>query len=89
MHKYLTEPDSSKDELPINFQKCLTFGNYLMITALSVVLASICVSYIFNDHFGLTSQVLAHISTLIFAGVVKVGYIIRCVGAKGLGHRNF
>jgi len=49
----------------------------------------ILISFIFEQHFSLAIQIAAHISTIIFAGVVKLGYVIRCVGAHGLGHKAF
>lgn len=77
------------EEPAIDYQKYLSIGNYLLIMALSVMFVCLCIGFIFDQYISLPGQVLAHIGTLIFAGIAKVSYIIRCVGAKGLGHRNF
>lgn len=77
------------DSNQINYKQCVKVGNALTVTALVFMLSCIFVSFIFEQHFSLTNQVIAHIGTIIFAGVVKVGYVIRCIGAHGLGHTAF
>ena len=73
----------------INYKKCLNTGNFLIASGLFVMTICILVSFIFDQNFSLTSQVIAHIGTIIFAAVVKVGYVVRCIGAHGLGHASF
>jgi hypothetical protein len=73
----------------VNFKQCVTLGNALAIVALSIMILSISMSFFFDQYFSLTSQVAAHISTIISAGIVKLGYVIRCVGAHGLGHAAY
>jgi hypothetical protein len=34
-------------------------------------------------------QVAGHIATIIFAGLLKLGYVLRCVGVHGLGYKVF
>ena len=80
---------STSDIKPINFEQCIVIGNRLTVMALSVVLLSILISFFFDQYFSLTAQVFAHISTIISAGIVKLGYVIRCVGAHGLGHKSY
>jgi uncharacterized membrane protein YqjE len=81
--------DSIPDTKSINFEQCIIIGNTLTIIALTVMILSILVSFLFDQNFSLTTQVFAHISTIISAGVVKLGYVIRCVGAHGLGHKAY
>lgn len=73
----------------INFQQCLKIGNALIIAALLLVTASVLISFVFDEYFSLVFQISAHIGTIIFAGVAKIGYVIRCVGAHGLGHKAY
>lgn len=73
----------------INFDSCISIGNYLMIFALITMVSSILISFVFDGYFSLISQIVAHIGTIIAAGVIKVGYVIRCVGAHGLGYKAF
>ncbi|MGB0938621.1 MAG: hypothetical protein ACPGTQ_14265 [Colwellia sp.] len=72
-----------------NFEKCLTIGNSLIAVSLFVMAICILVSFIFDQHFSLTSQVAAHVGTIVFAAFVKIGYVVRCIGAHGLGHASY
>jgi len=45
------------------------------------------ISFPFEQYFTIGSQIVAHISTIIFAAVIKIGYVVRCVGVHGLGSR--
>lgn len=80
----LSPPRSS-----INFLFCIRLGNTLMISALIFMTISILISYVYTEYFSLSIQITTHISTIITAGIVKLGYVIRCVGAHGLGHKVF
>jgi len=71
------------------YQKCLKLGHWLMISALLMGGLCITVSFIFDSRFSLGVQILAHLGTLLFAGLLKIGYVIRCIGAHGLRHRSF
>jgi len=73
----------------LGFQKCLVIGNYLMLLSLLVVFSSICITFAFDQHFTLSAQVSAHIATIVFAGLLKIGYVLRCVALHGFGKRNF
>jgi hypothetical protein len=64
-------------------------GNYLMLASLLVVLFSIAITFIFDESFTISIQVFAHIATIIFAGLLKLGYVLRCVALHGFGKRNF
>jgi len=73
----------------LGFQKCLIIGNYLMIFAFIVVTSSICITFGFDEQFPISVQISAHIATIIFAGLLKIGYVLRCVALHGFGKRNF
>jgi hypothetical protein len=66
-------------------QWLLIAGNWLMIFGLAGTILSVEVCYVFADHFSLMTQVAAHISTLLFATLIKFGYIMRCIALKGFG----
>jgi len=74
---------------PINFELCIKVGNYLTSSALFIMTICILISFAFDQHISLTTQIFSHIGTIIFAALVKIGYVIRCVGAHGLGHKAF
>jgi hypothetical protein len=71
------------------YQKCLKIGHCLMISALLMGMLCITVSFIIDSRFSLGVQILAHLGALLFAGLLKIGYVIRCIGAHGLRHRSF
>lgn len=82
-HNFLT-PSQEK-----NFEQCLTIGNFLIASSLFIMTICILVSFIFYHNFSLTSQVVAHVGTIVFAAIVKIGYVVRCIGAHGLGHNAY
>lgn len=90
MHKYHKLSDlAAPSEKQFNFRRYVTIGNYFIVIALIAMACCIAMSFFFEQHFSLFSQVAAHIGTIVFAGVGKVGYVIRCVGAHGLGYKVF
>jgi len=66
-------------------QWLLIAGNWLMLLGLAGTVLSIEVCYVFAEQFSLMTQVAAHISTLLFATLIKFGYIMRCIALKGFG----
>ncbi|MEZ9159713.1 hypothetical protein AB4169_15690 [Vibrio lentus] len=67
------------------FQTLLSVSNFsLAITAL-LMLLSIIVAYPMADHFSLPIQVVAHISTILVAALLKISYVCRCLAQYNLG----
>jgi len=73
----------------VNYQKCLIIGNWLMLVSIFVVTLSICVNFAFEARFEISSQIVAHIATIIFAAILKIGYVVRCIGLHGFGKKDF
>ena len=73
----------------LNFQKCLIVGNYMMLISLVIISLSIAITFVFDDHFGMAIQISGHIATIISAGALKLGYVIRCVALHAFGKRDF
>ena len=73
----------------LNYQKCLILGNYLMIFSFLVVTSSIAINFAFDELFAMSVQISAHIATIIFAGLLKIGYVLRCIALHGFGKRDF
>lgn len=69
------------------WQWLLIAANWLMLAGLAGTFISIEVCYVFAEHFSLMAQIAAHILTLIFATLIKFGYIMRCIALKGFGER--
>jgi len=76
-------------ENALGFQKCLVIGNYLMMVSMLIVASCVFITFAYDQHFTISVQVFAHIATIIFAGLLKIGYVLRCVALHGFGKRNF
>lgn len=73
----------------LNFQKCLILGNTMMLVSFIIISLSISVTFFFDSHFAMSIQIFAHIATIIFAGALKLGYVLRCVALHGFGNKDF
>lgn len=73
----------------LSYQKCLILGNYMMIFSTLIVASSVLITFAFDDRFAMAVQIFAHIVTIVFAGLLKIGYVLRCVALHGFGKRNF
>ena len=76
-------------ENALSLQKCLVIGNYLMLPSFLVVTSCIFITFGYDQHFAMSAQISAHIATIVFAGLLKIGYVLRCVALHGFGKRNF
>jgi len=54
-----------------------------------VTLISLLASFVFESYLPISIQVTAHIATILFSALFKLGYVIRCIGAHALGHKRF
>ncbi|WP_057830392.1 hypothetical protein [Colwellia sp. TT2012] len=73
----------------LSLQKCLLIGNYLMLTSFLVVTGCIFITFGYDENFTMATQISAHIATIVFAALLKIGYVLRCVALHGFGQRNF
>jgi uncharacterized membrane protein YqjE len=73
----------------LNFQKCLVLGNYMMLVSLVIISLSIAITFVFDDHFEMPLQITGHIATIISAGTLKLGYVVRCIALHAFGKRDF
>lgn len=77
------------DPIQMNYQKCITGGNYLMLLSLFVVIVCLILSFGYETSLNMAIIIAAHILTIVFAGAFKIGYVIRCIGVHGLGYKVF
>jgi len=73
----------------LSFQKCLILGNYMMLISFIIISLSITVTFVFDSYVAMSWQILAHIATIVFAGALKLGYVLRCVALHGFGKKDF
>ena len=62
-------------------------GNWLMLVPVSLFMSCLLISYPFAEYFSIGQQIAAHIGTMVFPALFKIGYVIRCIGQHGLGLR--
>ncbi|PSW21182.1 hypothetical protein C9I98_04315 [Photobacterium sanctipauli] len=62
------------------FKKVSMLGGSVMLISLSILITSLLISFPLADHFTIIQQAIAHITTIVIAGVFKVGYVIFIVG---------
>jgi hypothetical protein len=60
-----------------------------MLLSTLVVTSSVFITFAFDELFAISVQIAAHIATIVFAGLLKIGYVLRCVALHGFGKRNF
>ena len=77
------------DQNQANFQKCIIGGNWMMLSALTITVACLTMSFGYENYLSIPLQVTAHIATIIFAAIFKLGYVLRCIGVDGLGYKEF
>lgn len=68
-----------------NYYTSVKVGNWVLIVSCALFFLSILVSYPFAELFNIPQQIAGHIGTMVFPGFIKIGYVVRCVGIKGLG----
>ncbi|GLS24295.1 hypothetical protein GCM10007877_00060 [Marinibactrum halimedae] len=68
------------------FRKVLSGGNWIMLVSLLITVFTVTVTYLFPEYFpNLAIQVVSHIVTLLAVTMIKIGYLLRCIGRHGLG----
>ncbi|MDH6017438.1 hypothetical protein [Vibrio splendidus] len=67
------------------FQTLLSVSNFSLATTALLMLISIIVAYPMADHFSLPIQIVAHISTILVAALLKISYVGRCLAQYNLG----
>lgn len=66
------------------YQALYLTGNLLMALSVAAMLISTLVAYLIPEHFGLGTQVSAHIAMMLCATGLKVGYVMHLLGENGL-----
>jgi len=73
----------------IDYEMCLSVGNKIMLFCGLATLMSLMASFAFDAYLPIQVQITAHIATILFSALFKLGYVIRCIGAHALGHEKF
>ncbi|MBN7822089.1 hypothetical protein [Bowmanella yangjiangensis] len=64
----------------MKFPQLTRMAEGLLVLSVSIILLTIWVGYLAADHFSITVQVSAHISLIFAATLLKIAYVLRCIG---------
>lgn len=67
------------------YTSLLSYANYALVISTLLMIVTILLSYPLADLLSMQLQIVAHISTIIAATVLKISYVLRCVSLNGLG----
>ncbi|MCG7534245.1 hypothetical protein [Pseudoalteromonas sp. OOF1S-7] len=67
------------------YHRALPYANQCLILSLIGFVLAIMASYVFDHSLSLSTQIAAHISTIVFATLLKVSYVARCFCQYNLG----
>ncbi|TMP27743.1 hypothetical protein CWB99_13705 [Pseudoalteromonas rubra] len=68
-----------------HYRRALPYANQCLLLSLIGFMFAILASYSFDQYLSLSTQIVAHISTIIFATILKVSYVVRCFCQYNLG----
>ena len=71
-------------ELTENFRCVLFIGNGVMLTSVSMVFITVFIGYLVPQWFSMIIQIISHIGLILFAALLKIGYVMRLIGQNGL-----
>ncbi|MCF2857029.1 hypothetical protein L1286_06090 [Pseudoalteromonas sp. SMS1] len=72
-------------DFSVTFNKLLTIANYFLVLSVIGFGFAIIASYPLANLLSLPVQIGAHISSLVFATLLKISYVIRCLCQYNLG----
>ena len=71
------------------YENLVDSGNHMMVVSAIVMSLAIIVGYTHDHVFPqMWVQIPTHMSLIVFAGLLKLGYVFRCLGRYGLGERS-
>lgn len=74
---------------PFDLTSCLAWANGAMVVNFVLTIFCIVISYGYAEFFSLYSQIAAHLLTIVFAGIFKLAYVLRCFALYNLGRTEF
>ncbi|MBB1269927.1 hypothetical protein [Shewanella sp. SR44-3] len=91
MNSCFVDPNqfSGACEASAYFKRYLAVAEWLLLSSGLVILACLVLSFGFEQALAMPILIGTHIGTIIFAGVFKVAYVLRCVCLHGLGETHF
>lgn len=69
-------------------QSLIVLGNGILLASGLGIVLTVLVAYSFAEYFPIPIQIVAHIGTLLFAGTLKLGYIVQLSGKHHLQQKQ-
>jgi hypothetical protein len=80
---------SNTSEASVYFKRYLVVAEWILLSSGLAILTCLILSFGFEQALAMPFLIGTHIGTIIFAGVFKVAYVVRCVCLHGLGETHF
>ena len=61
-------------------------GNWGLLLTSALLVAAVLIAYPLSSHFSLAQLVASHVVTIVAAALLKIAYVIRCIGRHEQGH---
>lgn len=81
---------SNNDTLPNELQpmqRLFAAGNWIMLIGLVLTIVSVLLGYVFANHLSLLAQGVSHITTPMWATLIKFGFIMRIAAESRVNKR--
>ncbi|MDG9671410.1 hypothetical protein ONV78_26995 [Hahella sp. CR1] len=62
--------------------RLMKIGDRTLVTSIFVIVATALICYPYADNFSIGQQVAAHITMVVSAGALKLGYVLRLIGNR-------
>ncbi|GAA6152177.1 hypothetical protein [Pseudoteredinibacter isoporae] len=79
----------SKQDKGYGHQWALVAGNWTMLLATAFIVVAVILSYGYEQVLSIPALVFWHSLTIVCAGLLKVGYLLRCAALKFFGSPDF
>lgn len=77
---------SAKDR---RYTTVLRVGNWTMLITTACILLSVVLSYGYEQTLSIPALIFWHTATVVCAGLLKIGYLLRCSALNYFGNTNF
>lgn len=90
MYQQLSVPKGlNKHDPRYGHQWALIVGNWTMLISVACILLAIVLSYGYESSLSIPVLVFWHSMTIVCAGLLKVGYLLRCIALRFFGSLDF
>ncbi len=78
-----------KEKERVNLKRITATGDVMMGTGVIFVVSIAAALHNFDAEISISVKVLGHIAVIVFATLMKIGYLLRCIGQYEQGQDNY